>query len=110
MAGMRWQRLLLVLLVVAAAGWQLIGLMLMPGQAQAAAQAPMSDGCSGCNHMDGLSCPVMLCALQPALLSSPLPVRDREPGKITFAFADEHAREHHPGVPRPPPRTLLLRR
>lgn len=107
---MRWQRLLLVVLVAVAAGWPLVGLTLVPGQAHATAQAPMSDGCNGCNDMDGLSCPVMLCAVQPALLSSPLPVRDREPEKVTFAFGHEHAPEHHPGVPRPPPRPLLLRR
>jgi hypothetical protein len=104
MAAMRWPRLLIVVLVVVTAGWPTLGLTLAPLEAQTAADAPMSDACKGCNDKGGATCPRALCAVQPALASSPLLVMDGERPALRPAFVDDGFGGHIPGVPRPPPR------
>ena len=104
MTGMGLRRLLVVLLVVVAAGWPAFGVPIGFSQAPASIDTPMSDACTGCEGMGDIACPVSVCPVQPAIASSPaLSPGQRQKSAIALV-PEQPAREHVPGVPYPPPR------
>ncbi|SUS07775.1 exported hypothetical protein [uncultured Defluviicoccus sp.] len=107
MTSMGLRRLLVVLLVVVAAGWPAFGVPIDFSQVPGGIDTPISDACTGCEGMGDITCPVSVCPVQPAIASSPaLPSRQRQKSAIAWV-PEQSAREHVPGVPYPPPRLSL---
>jgi hypothetical protein len=112
MAGTRWYRLLVLMLLGVVLGWPLLGSAPSVAGASVHLAGPVPDGCDDCNGCESSpgseqTCPTTMCPVVQAVV----PTLDLDWPRTRawlLAASDEQGRDHIPSTQAPPPRAIHL--